>query len=170
MKGKRISEDPFSSVISSLRELGSEQDRLDDVASRLYGLNRTDMRALELVSRSGPIAPTELARLMGFTTGGITTVVDRLEKVGYVVRRPAGGDRRRLVVAATEATVAKDRQVFAGLVEATAELIGTFKRTELAAIARFLDGVRTITAQCAESLSEAIQGERLSEDRRPRSN
>lgn len=139
-------------MISALRALGAEQDRLDDVASRFYGLNRTDMRALEIVSRSGPIAPTELARLMGFTTGGITTVVDRLEKAGYVTRRPAGSDRRRLVVVATDATTDKDRQAFAPLMDSTAELIGTFKRTELAAIARFLDGVRTITARTAESL------------------
>jgi DNA-binding MarR family transcriptional regulator len=142
------------SVISALRALGAEQDRLDDVASRLYGLNRTDMRALEIVSRSGPIAPSELARLMGFTTGGITTVVDRLENAGFVARRPVGSDRRRLMVEATQATAARDREVFAALVAATAEFIGTFKRAELATIARFLDGVRLITAESAESLAE----------------
>lgn len=156
MKGKLISEDPFSSVISALRALSSEQDRLDDVASRFYGVNRTDMRALEIVSRSGPIAPTELARLMAFTTGGITTVVDRLERAGYVARRPSGSDRRRLVVEATEATVQKDRQAFAGLISSTGELIATFKRTELAAITRFLEGVRTITAESADSLAERV--------------
>lgn len=169
MKGKLISEDQISSVISALRELGSEQDRLDDAASRFYGLNRTDMRALEIVSRSGPIAPTELARLMGFTTGGITTVVDRLEKAGYVARRPSGSDRRRLVVEATDATVEKDRQAFAGLVGATGELIATFKRTELAAITRFLDGVRMITAESADSLADAGQAKGGSADRTPRS-
>src|SRR6516165_4274781 len=102
-------------VAGALRALGAEMDRLDDVACRLYGLNRTDMRALEIVSRTGPIAPTDLARLMGFTTGGITTVIDRLENAGYVARRPAGTDRRRLVVEVTEATVIKDQKVFAAL-------------------------------------------------------
>jgi DNA-binding MarR family transcriptional regulator len=154
-------------VISALRALGAEQDRLDDVVSRFYGLNRTDMRALEIVSRSGPMAPTELARLMGFTTGGITTVVDRLERAGYVARRPVGSDRRRLVVVATDATEEKDRLVFAGLVESTAELIGAFKWTELAAITRFLDGVRMITARSAESLAEAIPATGVTKDRIP---
>jgi DNA-binding MarR family transcriptional regulator len=152
-------------VISALRALGAEQDRLDDVASRLYGLNRTDMRALEIVSRSGPIAPTELARLMGFTTGGITTVVDRLEKAGYVARRQAGSDRRRLFVVATDATAETDQRVFGGLMHSTAELIGTFKRTELATIARFLDGIRMITAEHAESLTEPVQAEAVTEER-----
>ena len=129
-------------------------DRLDDVACRIYGLNRTDMRALEIVSRAGPIAPTDLARLMGFTTGGITTVIDRLEKAGYVLRRAAGADRRRIVVEVTEATVIKDQEVFVGLFETTGRFVGSFKQTELAAILRFLTGVRDVTAEYAASLSE----------------
>jgi DNA-binding MarR family transcriptional regulator len=132
-------------------------DRLDDIAARLYGLNRTDMRALEIVSRGGAIAPTDLAGLMGFTTGGITTVVDRLEKAGYVRRRPAGTDRRRLVVEATDATTEKDRETFAGVIEATEELVRSFRRSELVAIARFLAGIRNITAASAEALTETTK-------------
>jgi hypothetical protein len=59
-------------VVQALRALGTEMDRLDDVACRLYGLNRSDMPPLEIVSRGGPIGPTDLARPMGFTTAGIT--------------------------------------------------------------------------------------------------
>lgn len=157
MRGKPITDDLVSTVISALRALAAEQDRLDDVASRFYGLNRTDMRALEIVSRCGPISPTELARAMAFTTGGVTTVVDRLEKAGYVARRPAGPDRRRLVVVATGATAEKDRQAFAGLAGSTVELLATFKRTELAAITRFLEGTRLATADAADSLDETVE-------------
>jgi len=129
-------------------------DRLDDIASRLYGLNRTDMRALEIVSHVGAIAPTDLARLMDFTTGGITTVVDRLERAGYVTRRPAGTDRRRLILEPTEATALKDQEVFVGLMQATGAFAASFKRTELAAINRFLDGIRDITDRYAEALAD----------------
>jgi len=127
-------------------------DRLDDVASRRYGLNRTDMRALEIVSRVGAIAPTDLARLMDFTTGGITTVIDRLEKAGYVTRRPEGTDRRRLILEPTEATTLKDREVFVGLMQETGAFAASFKRAELAAINRFLEGIRDITARYADAL------------------
>jgi DNA-binding MarR family transcriptional regulator len=128
-------------------------DRLDDAASRLYGLNRTDMRALEIVSRVGAIAPTDLARLMDFTTGGVTTVIDRLEKAGYVARRPAGTDRRRLIVEVTDTTARMDKQVYAGLFQATGEFVRTFKRSELAAIKRFLEGICDLTAEYAGSLT-----------------
>jgi len=90
---------------------------------------------------------------MGFTTGGITTVIDRLEKAGYVARRPAGADRRRLVVEVTEAAVVKDQKVFAALFQATGRFVASFKRTELATILRFLEGVRGVTGEYAELLS-----------------
>jgi DNA-binding MarR family transcriptional regulator len=93
---------------------------------------------------------------MGFTTGGITTVIDRLENAGYVDRRSAGADRRRLVVEVTEATVIKDQKVFAGLFQATGQFVDSFKRTELAAILRFLEGVRAVTADYADSLSDEV--------------
>jgi DNA-binding MarR family transcriptional regulator len=75
-------------------------DRLDDAASRLSGLNRTDMHPRNR-QPIGVIAPTDLARLMDFTVGGMATVIERLEK-RYVSRRPAGTDRRRLIVEVTE--------------------------------------------------------------------
>ena len=74
-------------VADGLRARSTEIDRLDQAAADLFGLNRTDMRALDIVGRAGPLTPTDLARLLGFTTGGVTTVLDRLERAGYVRRR-----------------------------------------------------------------------------------
>ncbi len=69
-------------VQAELRSLSTEIDRLDALAAEAFGLNRTDMRCLDLLGRGGPQTPTELAHALGFTTGGITTVVDRLEQAG----------------------------------------------------------------------------------------
>jgi hypothetical protein len=52
--------------------------------TRRVGLNRTDMRALDIVGSAGSLTPTALARRLGFTTGGITPVIDRLERTGYL--------------------------------------------------------------------------------------
>src|SRR6516225_10610640 len=99
-------------VTGSLRALSTEIDRLDQAAADRYGLNRTDMRALDIVSAAGPLAPTGLARRLGFTTGGVTAVLDRLEHAGYIRRRPDPRDRRRQVVQTTSATAARDQEVF----------------------------------------------------------
>jgi len=140
-------------VLLSLRALSAEMDRLDQVAAERYGLNRTDMRGLEIVSRQGPLTPTELARLLGFTTGGVTTVIDRLERAGYVRRRPYSSDRRRLLVEATPLTAARDNEVFADLGQATAEFLAAYSAEDLAVIHRFLETTSEITAAHATAIA-----------------
>ena len=139
-------------VTGSLRALSTEIDRLDRAAADRYGLNRTDMRALDIISRSGPLAPTDLASLLGFTTGGVTTVLDRLERSGYIRRRPASGDRRRLQVEVTEAAAARNAEVFGGLIRQTSDLLATYTDDQLVVIDHFLAGIRQLTAAYADAL------------------
>jgi len=140
-------------VTGSLRALSTEIDRLDQAAADRYGLNRTDMRALDLVGRAGPLAPTALARLLGFTTGGVTTVLDRLERAGYIRRRPDPADRRRLVVEVTQATSARDAEVFGGLICQTSDLLSGYTDDQLLVIDDFLTRIRQLTAAYADTLS-----------------
>jgi DNA-binding MarR family transcriptional regulator len=80
-------------------------DLVDQRAAERLGLNRTDMRCLELVFTGAPLSPGELATIAGLTTGGVTTAIDRLERAGYVTRERDAGDRRRVTVQPTaEAT------------------------------------------------------------------
>jgi DNA-binding MarR family transcriptional regulator len=144
-------------VTGSLRALSTEIDRLDQAAADRYGLNRTDMRALDIIGRAGPLAPTDLARLLGFTTGGVTAVLDRLERAGYVCRRPASGDRRRLLVEATQATAARDAEVFGGLIRQTSDLLAAYTDDQLLVIDDFLARTRQLTAAYADALSSAAQ-------------
>ena len=139
-------------VAGSLRALSTEIDRLDQVAADRYGLNRTDMRALDILGQAGPLAPTALARMLGFTTGGVTSVLDRLERAGYVRRRPDPGDRRRQVVQATEATAARDQEVFGDLIRGTSDLLATYTGDQLRVIQDFLDRARQLTAAYTDAL------------------
>ncbi|MFJ1456408.1 MarR family transcriptional regulator [Nocardia wallacei] len=68
------------------------------VAARL-GITVTDLSCLNLLRMRGPLTPGELADLLGIARGGaITTVVDRLERAGYVRRNRDAQDRRRVRV------------------------------------------------------------------------
>jgi DNA-binding MarR family transcriptional regulator len=140
-------------VANSLRALSTEIDRLDQAAADRYGLNRTDMRALDIVGRAGPLAPTALARLLGFTTGGVTTVLDRLERAGYIRRQPDPGDRRRQVVETTETTTARDQEVFGDLIRATSDLLAAYTDDQLLVIHDFVDRTRQLTAAYADALA-----------------
>jgi DNA-binding MarR family transcriptional regulator len=139
-------------VAASLRALSTEIDRLDQAAADQYGLNRTDMRALDIVGQAGPLAPTTLARRLGFTTGGVTSVLDRLERAGYIRRRPDPGDRRRQVVETTEATVTRDQAVFGDLIRSTGDLLASYTDGQLQIIDDFLNRSRQLTAAYVSAL------------------
>ena len=140
-------------VAGRLRALSTEIDRLDQAAAVRYGLNRTDMRALDILGQAGPLAPTDLARQLGFTTGGVTTVLDRLERAGYIRRRPDPRDRRRQVVQTTSATAARDQEVFGDLIRGTGDLLAAYTDDQLQVIGDFLDRTRQLTAGYADALT-----------------
>jgi DNA-binding MarR family transcriptional regulator len=103
------------------------------------------------------VTPTGLARRLGLTTGGVTSVLDRLEGAGYARRLPDPGDRRRLLVAPTAATAARDAEVFGALLQATQDALEAFTDQELAVIGRFLDKTRAVTAAHADALATTTE-------------
>jgi DNA-binding MarR family transcriptional regulator len=62
------------------------------------GLRLTDVQCINVLDLLGPSTPGELARQTGLTTGGVTVMLDRLEKAGYVRREPNPRDRRSVLV------------------------------------------------------------------------
>lgn len=131
-------------ALAELRALTFEIDRLDQRAADRFGVNRTDLRCLELLGAAGARSPTALAAALGMTTGGMTTVLDRLERAGYARRRPDAHDRRRLVVEATALLAAREGEIFGELLRTTRALLAAYSDTELATIRDFLARARTL--------------------------
>lgn len=68
------------------------------VAARA-GLNITDVSSLGVLDKEGPMTAGELAARVGLTRGGaITAVLDRMQRAGFLRRRPDPQDRRRAIV------------------------------------------------------------------------
>ena len=61
-------------------------------------LNDTDLRAVNLLRSRQTPSPGELARELGLSSAGITSVLDRLEARQMVQREHHGSDRRRTLV------------------------------------------------------------------------
>src|ERR1700738_1766643 len=81
-------------VVAAVRANADQTDRLDQRAAARFGLNRTDGRGLELLRRLGPMTANQLAAQLGMTTGGVTTVIDRLEEPGDARQRDGSEGRR----------------------------------------------------------------------------
>jgi DNA-binding MarR family transcriptional regulator len=91
----------FESLIYEVRRSQAATDRYDEAVADAIGINRTDMRCLDVIQREGPVPAGRLAEETGLTTGAITTVLDRLERGGFARRVRDPNDRRRVLVEVT---------------------------------------------------------------------
>src|SRR5271155_3817694 len=67
------------------------------VAEKL-GLHPTDLQFLNVLELLGPLTPKLLGQYSGLTSGGVTVVLDRLEKGGYIRRQANPKDGRSILV------------------------------------------------------------------------
>ncbi len=72
----------------------------DDAVGRALGLNPTDLRCLDWLF-DGPRSAGELSHGTGLSSAATTTLIDRLERKGFVQRVRDPADRRRVLVGMT---------------------------------------------------------------------
>jgi DNA-binding MarR family transcriptional regulator len=89
-------------LISQLSEatqlVGNRTVLFTHVIADHIGLSATEFECLDFLQACGPVPVGRLAELTGLTSGAVTGLVDRLEKAGFVRRRPDPGDRRKVIV------------------------------------------------------------------------
>lgn len=88
----------FEELIDEVRRSQAATDRFDQAVADAVGLNRTDMRCLDVLSREGRVTAGRLAEETGLTSGAMTTALDRLERRGLARRVRDETDRRRVLV------------------------------------------------------------------------
>jgi DNA-binding MarR family transcriptional regulator len=93
-------------------------DALDEAVAARFGVNRTDLRCLEVLLQELEAAtPGQLAGRLGLTTGSVTAMLDRLARLGYLTRSPDPSDRRKVIVRATELTGRLAAEIYGPLAE-----------------------------------------------------
>jgi len=142
-------------VMLELRALSTVQDRLDQYAAHRFGINRTDLRALDLIGQAGSISPTALAVALGMSTGATSTVLDRLEAAGYARREPDPDHRRRTQVRQTQRAEDLGESIFAPVIGGTLSEAATYPDAALVSIAEFLSAHRALLNRYLTEVSEA---------------
>lgn len=140
-------------VMKELRALSTAQDRLDQYAAHRFGINRTDLRALDLIGQAGVTSPTALAAALGMSTGATSTVLDRLEAAGYARRDPDPGHRRRTLVRQTPRTEELGDAIFAPVIRGTVSQAAAYPDAALVSIAEFLSAHRALLNDYLDAVS-----------------
>jgi DNA-binding MarR family transcriptional regulator len=142
-----------TAIQPQLRRLVLERQRFLAHLGRRLGVTRTEFDALDELSERGGLTPGELGERLSLTSGSITALVDRLERLGWAVRERHPQDRRKIVVRLTaDAEATADREI-GPVVDAINQTAARFPARERLAIEQFL-------ANAADAVAELVIEER----------
>ncbi|HEY2547313.1 MAG TPA: MarR family transcriptional regulator [Candidatus Acidoferrum sp.] len=124
------------------RELSTTSVFLHQAIASKIGLNVTDTRCFELMSRYSqpPLTAGDLARATGLTTGAVTGILDRLEKASLVERFRVPSDRRKVFVRPRPEALQRIGRLYEGLAAASLKLASSYSTKELQLISDYLEG------------------------------
>jgi DNA-binding MarR family transcriptional regulator len=129
---------------------------MDEAFCKLLGVNRTDGRCLDVIDQRPGLTAGELATAVGLSPGAVTTVLDRLERRGFVTRTRDPNDRRRVTLKMTPEANRLAWEAYGPLGEMGGPFIAELSDEQLEAVIRFLRGGTEINERRAsEILSEA---------------
>ena len=141
------------------RELSTAVVMFHTAVGDAAGLSLTESKALEVITRDGPVTPADLARLTGLTPASVTALLDRLERKKVARRLPHPTDGRRFLVEIDPEHLQRSRELFTDLVLSLKELSGEFTDDELATVSRFLHGAAELQLRATHRLTGQTAGE-----------
>ncbi|MEU8433814.1 MarR family transcriptional regulator [Streptomyces sp. NPDC029216] len=136
-------------IAMQLRLLQQSFDAFDEAVAARLRLNRTDLRCLDLILGGGSMAAGELAAGLNLSPAATTTVIDRLERAGLALRERDPDNRRRVLVAPTDAARVIEREIYHPVGEAGLRALAGYSEPELATILDFLQTARQVQEEQA---------------------
>ncbi|MCW7945879.1 transcriptional regulator [Streptomyces hygroscopicus] len=126
------------------RVLQTAVDAVDAAAAARLGVNRTDLACLDVLMQRGSAAPSELGTALKLTTGSVTTMLDRLVRMGYLTRTPDPADRRKAVIRTTEEACRELIDIYGPLAEEGRQMIDRYSEDEVRLLLDFMRNSREI--------------------------
>ena len=129
----------LETVMRLIPEAQDATDTLDEAAAGQLHVNRTDLRCLGVIFRSGTISASGLAAEVGLTRGAMTTALDRLETAGYIRRSDDPRDGRGVRVESTPAANVAVQRIWGPIGTEGAKHLAQYSDDDLEVIRRFLE-------------------------------
>lgn len=146
----------IAELVSEIRAYQRAVDEMDQAAIEALGINRSDGRCLDVLQEREPMTAGALAEELGLTTGAVTTLLDRLEKAGYVRRVRDAGDRRRVLVELTPRARERLGELYGPMAELGRGWLEPYSNEEVAMLTEFFrHGTKINAANAARIRGEA---------------
>ncbi len=149
--------DLVKQVNMGAREYGISTVLFRHAVGEILGVNVTEMECLTLILFKGLATPSELARYTGLTSGATTAILDRLEKVHLIERRPNPQDRRGTLIALTKERTEEVGAMFASGRKAVDRLTSSYSESELESISDYFRRLVIIWDEERKNLDNGIK-------------
>jgi DNA-binding MarR family transcriptional regulator len=155
MPQRRSKSDLVSELVAEFRISGNQDSAFDNLAAKRLGVNETDLHCLNIIENSGGVTAGELADQAGLTSGAVTGVVDRLERVGYARRVRDRDDRRRVKVEVTPRFYERADRIWGPLRADWGEALAGFTAAELERVTEFLRRTNAVARRHIDRLRDS---------------
>lgn len=145
----------FVELDRAVRLFLAGSSRFDQQTAEELKLHPTDVQFLNLLEVLGHLTPGVLAQSSGLSSGGVTVVLDRLERAGYVRRLRNPEDRRSVLV---ELVPAREKQLAAKYapVQQFRKALAAFTEEELQTVLRFFSAANEAQLRSARVDATAV--------------
>jgi DNA-binding MarR family transcriptional regulator len=144
------------SLSAALRAFAVEVEQYVHAAGGVEAIHRTDLTALAHAMDAGRegdhLTPGELAARMGLSPSATTTMLDRLESAGHVVRSRTSSDRRLVTVTVTDRALETGARIFLPLAKAFDSVMSRYSPEELRRFEQFLGEISAATASARDDV------------------
>jgi DNA-binding MarR family transcriptional regulator len=131
-------EETSKQLADAIRTYHVAFEAVDDAACEYMGINRTDLRCLDILGRAGPMTAGRLAEESKLTNAAVTVVLDRMERAGYMRRVRDTVDRRRVMVDATPKAHKRAWALYGKIAEKLDDQLERYSDEELELLRDFL--------------------------------
>jgi DNA-binding MarR family transcriptional regulator len=139
-------------LLTALRRFGLENDRLDAMVARRLGAPPVEFKAMDHLQEAGELTPGQLADRLALSSGAVTALVDRLERLGWVERSAHPSDRRSVIVSKAGESNSEALKLYRPFARAISEAAGRMSAAERDAAVRFLEEAAAVARHKADEL------------------
>jgi DNA-binding MarR family transcriptional regulator len=160
----------FDALIDEVQRSQEATARFDEAVADAAGVNRTDLRCLDVLRREGSVTAGRLAEATGLTSGAMTTALDRLERAGLARRVRDTADRRRVLVEITPEAMRAAMHYYGEHMAFAERLYRRYNQAQIELLLEFVRDDREFNEQQAVRMEEQnrARGSKATQRRAPR--
>ncbi|MBA2631165.1 MAG: MarR family transcriptional regulator [Thermoleophilaceae bacterium] len=130
------------------------------MVARRLGAPPVEFKAMDHLQEAGQLTPGQLADRLALSSGAVTALIDRLERLGWAERGPHPRDRRSLIVRKAAGADTEAMKLYGPLARGLSAAAGQMSPAERDAASRFLEEAAAVARSKADELKESPRAQR----------